>query len=82
MYWDGERAHTSEAFDPVILDSTASLKFGHRCNPEDTTGCEDESGFYLDGLIDEVELFDRALGDDEIGAIYDAGSDGKIKRRL
>ena len=33
----------------------------------------------FDGLIDEVEIFDRALRGEEIRAIYDAGSAGKIK---
>ena len=36
---------------------------------------------YFDGLIDEVELFNRALSAAEIKAIYDAGSAGKIKPR-
>ena len=31
------------------------------------------------GLIDEVEIFNRALTAAEIEAIYDAGSAGKIK---
>ena len=36
------------------------------------------SGFF-NGLVDEVELFDRALTAAEIKAIYDAGSAGKSK---
>lgn len=79
IYWDGS-AIGSASF-AADLDSGASLKFGHRCNPQDTPGCEDESGFYLNGLIDEVELFRRALDDEEIQAIFEAGSDGKIKPR-
>ena len=35
--------------------------------------------FAFDGLVDEVGLFNRALTDDEIMAIYDAGSAGMIK---
>jgi len=31
------------------------------------------------GLIDEVEIYNRALGASEIQAIYDAGSEGKCK---
>ena len=34
---------------------------------------------FFDGLIDEVEIFDRALAASEIQAIYNAGSDGKCK---
>ena len=61
------------------LDNSSSLKFGHRGNPEDTPGSDDWRGFYLDGLIDEVEMFSRALSTDEIMAIYQAGSLGKCK---
>lgn len=35
--------------------------------------------YTLDGLIDEVEIFDRALSDAEIHAIFTAGSAGKCK---
>ena len=35
-------------------------------------------GFW-NGLIDEVEVFNRALSDSEIQAIYSAGSAGKCK---
>jgi hypothetical protein len=35
---------------------------------------------YFDGLIDEVELFNRALSDSEIQAIFSAFSAGKCKR--
>ena len=34
---------------------------------------------FFDGLIDEVTLFDRALGQTEIQSIYDAGSAGMCK---
>ena len=33
----------------------------------------------FDGLIDEVELFDRVLSGSEIAAIFNAGSAGKCK---
>lgn len=36
-------------------------------------------GFFLDGLVDEVELHDRALEPEEIQAIFAAGSAGKCK---
>ncbi len=64
-------------------DSESSLKFGHRGSPDDvppTPGSEDTRGFFLDGRIDEVELFvGRALTDQEIQDIYNAGADGKCK---
>lgn len=36
----------------------------------------------IHGLIDEVEIFNRALSQAEIQAIYDAGSDGKCKDKI
>jgi len=61
-------------------DSTSSLKFGRRGSPSDTPGSLDNRGFFLNGRIDEVELFvGRALSDSEIQAIYNAGSAGKCK---
>lgn len=62
------------------LDSNSSLKFGHRGNPIDTPGSEDESGFFLNGRVDEAELFvGRALPRGLIRAIFNAGSAGKCK---
>ena len=62
------------------LDSDSSLKFGHRGNPTDTPGSEDESGFFLNGRIDEVELFvGRALPRGLVQAIFNAESAGKCK---
>jgi len=62
------------------LDSTSSLKFGHRGNPSDTPGSVDVREFFLNGGIDEVELFvGRALSDAEIQSIFNAGTAGKCK---
>jgi hypothetical protein len=36
-------------------------------------------GSYWNGLIDEVEIFNRALSPSEIQAIYNAGGAGKVK---
>ena len=41
-------------------------------------GRTDLEGFFS-GLIDEVQLVDRALGDTEVDTIFDAGSDGQCK---
>jgi YVTN family beta-propeller protein len=55
---------------PLNLDSDSSLKFGHRGSPDDTPGSQDTSGFFLNGRIDEVQLFvGRALSEAEILAI-------------
>lgn len=32
-------------------------------------------GFYIDGLLDEVMIWDRALGSDEVLSLYDASAD-------
>ncbi len=37
------------------------------------------SAVYFDGLIDEVGVYNRALSDGEIAAIYNAGSAGKCR---
>lgn len=78
LYMNG--VSVAEGISSMNLDSESSLKFGHRGDPVDTPGSDDESGFYLNGRIDEVELFiGRALTADEIKSIYDAGSAGKCK---
>jgi hypothetical protein len=79
MYWDGVPVGSNSFIDN--LDSSAALKFGHRCSPEDTPGCDDDRGFFLNGLIDEMEIFNRALSEDEILDIFEAGRDGQIKPR-
>jgi hypothetical protein len=78
IFVNGEEVATGPFVDNA--DSDSSLKFGHRGNPEDTPGSTDDSGFFLNGRIDEVEVFvDRALSDTEIQAIFNAGSAGKCK---
>jgi Concanavalin A-like lectin/glucanases superfamily len=86
IYWDAEPLGSASI--SVNLDTCAALKFGHRCNAEDTPACapstdpcSDDRGFFLNGLIDEVEIFNRALSDDEILDIFEAGRAGKIKPR-
>jgi hypothetical protein len=39
----------------------------------------DGTGRYFPGLIDEVEIFNRALSDTEVAAIYNAGASGKCR---
>jgi hypothetical protein len=65
---------------PLNLDSTASLKFGHRGNPVDIPGSQDGGGMYLNGRIDEVQFSSwRAFLPEEISAIFAAGSAGVCK---
>jgi hypothetical protein len=77
LYWNGIPIGSGES--SVGLNSTSSLKFGHRGIPNDTPGSVNSSGYYLNGLIDEVEIYNRALTATEIQSIYIAGSDGKCK---
>jgi Concanavalin A-like lectin/glucanases superfamily len=86
IYWNA--VPLGSASFSVNLDTCAALKFGHRCNAEDTPSCapgfpacSDDRGFFLNGLIDEVEIYNRALSEDEILAIFEAGRFGKIKPR-
>jgi hypothetical protein len=62
------------------MSNTSSLKFGHRGNPQDTTGSEDNSEFFLHGAIDEVQLWvGAALSDQDILDIARAGAAGTCR---
>jgi hypothetical protein len=65
----------------VNVDSISSLKFGHRGSPEDTPGSEDDRGFFLNGRIDELQIFvGRALPTAQIRSIFEAGRAGMCKK--
>ena len=67
-------------FDGVLEDETVSADTALDVDNNEPVMIGAHSwGPTFPGLIDEVELFDRALTDAEILAIYEAGSDGKIK---
>ena len=57
----------------TLGDTNVPIKIGA------LTNISNELGSFFDGLIDEVEIFNRALTAGEIRAIYNAGSAGKIK---
>ena len=59
------------------LDSTASLKLGHRGNPTDTPGSADPRQLYLSGALDEIVIYDRALSAEEIKAVGMADNHGE-----
>ncbi len=59
---------TSQTYTISIPRPTAPLTIG-----------EAEGLGYFDGLIDEVEIFTRALDESELQAIFNAGSAGKCK---
>jgi len=82
LFWNGEVIASSTLGVMHDLSSGSSVKFGHRGNPDDTPGSEDWRGFYMNGLVDEVELLNRALSPGEIMALYEAGSSGKCKQGM
>jgi hypothetical protein len=78
LYWNGQLLQSVD-YAVTDLSSDVSLKLGHRGSPEDTPGSTDPRGFYLNGLIDEVELYDRALTPTEIAELFATGNHGKCK---
>lgn len=80
LFMNGEQVALMESNDNLNLDSNSSLKFGHRGTYIDTPCSEDDRGLFLNGRIDEVELFvGRALAKEEIQGIYKARRAGKCK---
>jgi hypothetical protein len=67
LHADGERKIT-ETDDHAVPDAQIPLSFG-----------QSEQQYFFDGLIDEVAIFNRALSDAEIAALYAAGSGGKCR---
>lgn len=62
------------------LNSTASLKLGHRGNPSDTPGSTDTRNFYLNGNLDEAQFYvGTALTNTQIQGIYHDGAAGESK---
>lgn len=45
------------ADETASVDSPSSLKFGHRGGPRDTPGALFAQGFFLDGELDEIQLY-------------------------
>jgi hypothetical protein len=83
LFMNGEIIAQGDFVGSLNLDSASSLKFGHRGNVDDTPGSIDTRDFYLNGRIDEVELFvGTALSEEQIEALYAAGGDGKCKLGL
>jgi hypothetical protein len=70
LYIDGVQVATDTSTF-AIPDPSAPLTIG--------TAEADSSIMNLDGLVDEVEILDRALSASEIQAIFNAGSAGKCK---
>ena len=66
----------SEQYDPnPVSDVSGILRIGDYAGGDTDIG----GGYDVNGLIDEVEIFNRALTASEIQSIYNAGSAGKCK---
>lgn len=71
IHWNG--VLLGSLYAVVNLNSDSSLKFGHRGTSEDTPGSIETRNVYLNGLIDEVRIYSRALSGQEIWNLYKAG---------
>jgi len=79
VFVDGFKVAASSGWTPGswYLATGSSLKLGHRGGPGDTPGSQARDGLFLDGAIDEVQLYvGTALADDEIVDIFVAGAAG------
>ena len=75
LYVDGQLSDTADSPTGTVF----YLANGFDTPEIGRYSCGDPPDFYFKGLIDELEIFDRALSDAEIMAIHDAGSLGKVK---
>jgi hypothetical protein len=74
LYMNGVKVASDPDFVLMNLNSSTSLKIGRR---------GDDGGFYLNGRIDEFEIFNgTALTDEQVMAIFNAGSAGKCKDNI
>ena len=69
LYVDGQVV-SSKTGDDTYTDFERDLMFGFQ---------EFGSKFYLDGTLDEIEIYDRALSGTALQAIFAAGSAGKCR---
>jgi hypothetical protein len=67
LYIDGIQVATNTDTN-TIPDAAVPLTIG-----------QSENGYFFNGLIDEVEIYNRALSAADIAAIFDAGSAGKCQ---
>lgn len=88
---DGRFHHVAATYDgaarKIYIDGTLvgsgpdSGKIGSSGTEPAYIGSSSGAGEFFSGVIDEVEIYDRALSAEEIRAIYLAGTAGKCKNR-
>jgi hypothetical protein len=78
--YDGEtvRAYLNSEFKDSLALAPADAGTNFR---DFVLGRNRAANLYFNGLIDEVEVFDRALSEEEIASIFAAGSAGKCKTK-
>ncbi|GEM_PF-6182025 len=81
FYIDGVGSATSYSV-VFTFDGAAGGDFAIGTNPIYASQGNPPSTYALPGLIDEVEVFNRALTATEVAAIYNAGRAGKCKGQL
>ena len=69
LYCNGQPVATNVIGAQAIAASSSNLRISG----------DDDLHAYFDGLIDEPSVYNRALSDAEIAAIYNAGSAGKCR---
>lgn len=69
LYFNGALVGSTTSSGPIDASPAAGLQIGKNI----------VNGALFDGLIDEVEVFDRALAQSEIQAIFNRGGIGKCK---
>src|SRR6185295_20420999 len=72
-YLNGVLARTVEGLSDSLITSTGPLKIGSRSNTLIAQAPQDR----FNGLIDELSLYNRALSEQEIQAIFNANRTGK-----
>lgn len=75
IYVNGVLENSVEHPGPLLPSTGGAMKIGQ----ESAAGEPVDPPEFFNGLIDEVELFNRALSAEEIATLYDAGSAGKCK---
>jgi hypothetical protein len=73
IYWNCQLIHTGLMDSSYNLSCEAPIKIGHRGNPSNTPGSEDNSGYFLNGNVDDVEIYKYALSTEELRSIYHSG---------
>ena len=75
IYVNGILENSVEKSGPLLPSTGGAIKIGQ----ESAAGEDPE---FFNGLIDEVELYSRALSAEEIATLFDAGGAGKCKGAL